>query len=651
MDLLFKVIGIFIILLMNLNSSAGQNKAEIKINKGVPSLYLEGRLYPPVAYMSYLGEKEFYKEAAGAGIHLYCFPAYLGDRGINTGSGIGPFRSQVWTGIDQYDFSGIVKDFEKIVQADPQAKIIIRLYLDPPLWWEKMNPEACSQLPDGTTFRQCFSSDKWKEATGKALGDCTKWLLSSEWAEYLIGIHVAAGGTEEWFYHPAQRNDVNPARAEAFRKWLIKKYNGDIAALRNSWQDDNVTFTGALPGNINEPALNRWRDPVKEQKIIDTYRFHSETLVENIEYFCGIVKETSSGTLLTGAFYGYHYYVTDPRMGHGALSKLLECKDLDYLSSPNTYNRVIGEDWPPMVAIKSVQLHGKLWLAENDTRTSITTLLKDRAPGIAPARQYESGVWLGPEDMETSVSFLWKNAGRMLSYGYGGWWFDMWGGWFSDPRLLDVLERSKDMYSSFPQDDGEKMHPEVGIICDEELCFLDASYGPLTEQILSNRYPLGKTGAPYDLYLRTDIKNIPPDKYKVIWLLGFPGITDDESDQVIKWLQKGITVITTNSDGTSINGAGEKVFIKDKISWTDSQLRNVFGNAGVHIYSDAGDVLCAGRNWICIHTVAGGPRTIRLPFMAKITDAVSNKILSRKTDNVRIDINSKSTILLRIDPL
>ena len=188
-------------------------------------------------------------------------------------------------------------------------------------------------------------------------------------------------------------------------------------------------------------------------------------------------------------------------------------------------------------------------------------------------------------------------------------------------------------------------------ICDEELCFLDASYGPLTEQILSNRYPLGKTGAPYDLYLRTDIKNIPPDKYKVIWLLGFPGITDDESDQVIKWLQKGITVITTNSDGTSINGAGEKVFIKDKISWTDSQLRNVFGNAGVHIYSDAGDVLCAGRNWICIHTVAGGPRTIRLPFMAKITDAVSNKILSRKTDNVRIDINSKSTILLRIDPL
>ncbi|HBE43732.1 MAG TPA: hypothetical protein DDW27_21575, partial [Bacteroidales bacterium] len=63
---------------------------------------------------------------------------------------------------------------------------------------------------------------------------------------------------------------------------------------------------------------------------------------------------------------------------------------------------------------------------------------KEKAPDIAPPGQYESGVWLGPEDMKTSVAFLWKNAGRMLAYGYGGWWFDMWGGWFSHPELLNV---------------------------------------------------------------------------------------------------------------------------------------------------------------------------------------------------------------------
>ena len=65
-----------------------------------------------------------------------------------------------------------------------------------------------------------------------------------------------------------------------------------------------------------------------------------------------------------------------------------------------------GKTGPPMAAVQSVQLHGKLWMAENDTRTSLTTLLKDRAPEICPAGQYESKVWLGPPDIESSTGFF-----------------------------------------------------------------------------------------------------------------------------------------------------------------------------------------------------------------------------------------------------
>src|SRR5690606_14645244 len=137
----------------------------------------------------------------------------------------------------------------------------------------------------------------------------------------------------------------------------------------------------------------------------------------------------------------------------------LDFPNLDYLSSPNDYRRVAGEDWAPFAAIKSLQLHGKLWLAENDTRTSITTLLKDRAPAIDPPGDwYSKGVWIGPKDMETSVSLLWKNLGRMLAYGYGGWWFDMWGGWFSDPRLMRVIQEGQELYQRYPADDCPDMH-------------------------------------------------------------------------------------------------------------------------------------------------------------------------------------------------
>jgi len=443
----FLLIGLFFI---GNNAVYAQSKAEIKWTEGSPALVIDGETYPPYAYMSYLGEEEYYKEIAGTGIHIYNIPAYLGEGGINTISGIGAFRPPIWLAEGKYDFTGLVKDFEKIIKADPKAKVIIRFYLDPPQWWTQLYPEASAHLPDGTTFRQCFASEIWREKTAEVFRDCLDWLLDSQYSNFLAGIHVASGLTEEWFYHPKQYQDQNPARLQAFRQWLKERYKNNVA-LRKAWNSPSLTFENAQLANIDESAKRKeWRNPDQEQNYIDTYRFQAEVLVDNIAYFSKIVKEKSQGNLLTGAFSGYHYFVGDARRGHGALAKLLDCPDLDYLSSPNVYNRVIGEDWPAMAAINSVQLHGKLWLTENDTRTSITTLLKDRSTGIAPPGQYESGVWLGPEDMDTSVSFLWKNTARMLTHGYGGWWFDMWGGWFSDPELLNVLEKTQQFHSTSP---------------------------------------------------------------------------------------------------------------------------------------------------------------------------------------------------------
>lgn len=649
----FTPLAMVVILIFALHFSANaQPRSEIQVTSGVPTLIIDGKTYPPYAYMSYLGEKKYYKEVASCGVHLYNIPAYLGERGINTTSGIGPFRLPIWTGEDQYDFSSLINDFDEIIESDPSAKIVVRLYLDPPLWWEKLNPDACCLLPNGDTFRQCFASEKWRKATGSALKDCLDWLLKSEYSKYLIGVHVAGGSTEEWFYHRQQFNDISPVRKEAFQTWLKNKYKSEMA-LQDAWQDSSVTFKTAEPADISEPDKTiRWRDPSKEQNYIDTYQFHSEVMVDNIAYFCKIVKDVSNGNLLTGAFYGYHYYVTNPAMGHGALSRLLSCKDLDYLSSPNVYNRVIGEDWPPMVALQSVQLHGKLWLAENDTRTSITTLLKDRSNGIAPpGPYYDRGVWLGPEEMETSVSFLWKNAGRMLAYGYGGWWFDMWGGWFSHPDLLYVIEKTQQYHAEFLPVNTELMQPEVCVFVDEELSFWDASHGRLTENILSNRYSLGKTGTSHDLFLRTDINSVSTKQYKVIWLMGLLHLTEEEKSNIEEWRQQGKTVLWTDSAGTKIFNKNQKErFIEGKFNWTGLELQKIWEKAGVHLYIDTDDVFYIGHNWLCIHSVTGGARNIKFPFYTQVTDPLTQEILADSTKYLDIHLPSKSTILLRINP-
>jgi len=627
-------------------------RATVRDLHGVPSLLINDEPCAPFAYMSYLGEKAWYKEAAEAGIHLYCFPAYLGDRGINSNSGIGPFRPAIWRGEGKFDFSSIHKDFAEILSADPEARVIIRFHLDPPTWWDKAHPEACCLLPDGTTFRQCFASPVWRDATQEALRHCLSWLLQSEYARHLIGIHIAAGGTEEWFYHFRDGfHDRSPARTEAFRQWLGETYTSD-ADLKQAWRDPNVTLQTARPADISGVKRSkRWRDPSQEQETIDTFRFHAQTMADNITVFCRLVKEVSEGRLLTGAFYGYHYFVADPRRGHGALHRLLECPDLDYLSSPNAYRRVPGEDWPPMVAIDSVQRHGKLWMAENDTRTSITTLLKDRAPEVCPPGKYADGVWLGPADIETSVALLWKNTGRMLACGYGGWWFDMWGGWFSDPALLDVLSKTQELWRDDPSPIIPAMEAQVCVVVDEELCFYDASFGALTGDILSNRYALAKTGAPYDLYLRQDLAALDLQRYRVLWLLGIPQLHEAEFEQLHATKKAGITVLWTDTKGTQAQrpNKARQVF-PGKFRWTPAELRNLWRQAGVHLYSDGGDVLYAGRGWLCLHSVPGGKREIRLPFPAQIVNPTTQEVIQSSSSTFVLELPKNSTTLLRVTP-
>lgn len=647
---------VFFTVLLNINPESGpQSCAEVKTNDGVPALFIDDEPYPPFAYMSYLGEKKYYQEVAERDIHIYNIPAYLGDRGINSASGIGPFRPPVWVGENRYDFSSIAKDFDEILAADPQAKVIVRFHLDPPLWWENKNLDSAARLPDGTVFRHSFSSEKWREEAGEALRSSIEWLSDSDYTEYLIGIHVAGGYTEEWFYHFRDTfYDESPVRTEAFRRWLRHEYNNDITKLQSAWNNKAITFSTAETADISgEIRRDEWRNPVTEQNYIDTYRFHAETMVDNIIYFTQIVKEASNDCLLTGAFYGYHYFVTDARRGHGALAKLLEYPGLDYLSSPNVYHRVAGEDWAPMAAIKSVQMHGKLWLAENDTRTSETTLLRDRAPEINPeGGWYDGGVWLGPKDPETSVALLWKNAGRMLTHGYGGWWFDMWGGWFSHPLLLSVLEKTQQFFVEFPPEEEEKMEAEVGVIVDEEIGFRDTSFGKLSGKILSNRYPLGKTGAPHDLFLRSDLDSVITRDYKIIWLMGLPELKDEERNELEKWLKQGTMVLWTHTNGTKIyNNSEEEIDMYEKFEWSASELRELWKKAGVHIYLDTDDVLYAGRKWLTLHTTVGGKKVIEFPFYAQVVDPLTKEVLSDSTKSLELKLDSISTKLLVVSPL
>lgn len=624
---------------------------ESRVDLENTGLIIDGAWYPPIAYTSYLPREEYYRQIADCGIHLYCFPAYLAGRGINIHSGIGPFRKGIWQGEGVYDFSDIIADLDMILKADPEARVIMRLHLDVPEWWEREHPDGCCLRRDGSVLRQSFSSPVWQQAVKDSLRAVITWLKKSPYASNMAGIHVAAGGTEEWVYHFFNTfEDANPSRASAFSDFLKEKYSA-AAARDVAWggrnEADALSVLEQLPGN-------RVRDPAMDTAELDACAFHSSVLADAISGLCRVVKEESDGRLLTGAFYGYHFCIPDARKGHTALSWLLSCDDLDYLASPNIYDRAPGIDWPPMVAVDSVRLHGKLWMAENDTRTSLTRPLADTAPEICPEGQYCNGVWRGPDSLRVSAALLRANSARMLTHGYGGWWFDMWGGWFSHPDLLAELEAGQNCWRSrvsMGEDDIFDI-ASFRVIADSRLPDYDASFGALCGPVLMNRVALGKCGRPYEFYLRTDLDRLDFKNTRLLWLLGIPFPTAREQELLREFSAAGITVLHTDFNKTRVLSPASENREHSELGVTLSvgELRSVFKDAGVHCYLESGDVFYFGRGYMAVHATEDGEKKVCFPYPVSVQPVLGAAQYEKNKNAIVFSMRQYETYIFKISP-
>ena len=93
-----------------------------------------------------------------------------------------------------------------------------------------------------------------------------------------------------------------------------------------------------------------------------------------------------------------------------------------------------------------------------------------------------------------------------MLYGYGMWWFDMWGGWYDDPAYMDLMKKMMALYG------GGMDTPDA-----EFAAFIDEKSIPKSKQgakvACAAMRALGLSGAPCDVYLASDF-NAVFDKYK-----------------------------------------------------------------------------------------------------------------------------------------
>lgn len=653
--------------------------AKLVRKNGFMQISINGKNFPPTACMTYNPNIRTFQSFQEVNTPFASVGAYAPDRGINDFSGMGAFGPGFWIGEDMYDFSEVDRVFSLLAPKGNEVYIFPRVYLDCPIWWAKKHPEELSTDERGNPQREAYASEVWRNDAVKALKALMDHINQSVWRDCVVGYHIACGSTEEWTNHhytdEQYRVDFSEPNRRAFIRWLTNKYE-NTDALNKAWNTDFSCFDEVTFPTLLERCYSTngaLRDVDKEMKAIDFWTFTSFLFADTISFLCRAVKEYSDNNLLTGAFYGYIGYMSAQEKGHFALENLLRCPYIDFIAST-----VFA------APANSLDLHNKLFFQEGDVRTCLTRPIRDTLPQCDPGNGYfDKPAWRPLPDMKTTMSKLKSVAARVLTGTMGIWWFDMWGGWFDAPEIMELFGR----FNKWMADrENLPLRSEIAVITDENGLMYQPRFNNHAKMTLSDQRDMFEAlGAPYDFYEASDLleESFPFDQYRMVILLDFIHPSEALKEVIKKRLRKnGRTLVWSHLTETGISGFETEynrfdeprrgnfegtLFPKELIgcprftaeatdgAYTyacfegsaepcvlarqnsdccdvlsllpaipENLLRQIARMAGVHLYTFGGDVIYAGGNFVAIRALTDGHKRIMLPFPVKsLTDAES----------------------------
>ncbi|MDA1044902.1 MAG: beta-galactosidase [Verrucomicrobia bacterium] len=487
-------------------------KAEIRKHTGVPTLFINGVPNAGMSYMTYHAQKKHYAAFGEKGIDLASL-SVSADYAVHFG------QPNAWLGPDVYDFSDTDEKMALILEANPDAYIFPRVYMCSPPWWDEQHPDELVKWDDGTTERTIgrkhkfpsWSSEPYREASAKTLRHFIEHVRRQPYADRVIGYHIVSGMWEEWFYWSttgasdgqSDLGDYSAPAQRGFRAWLERKYGSD-ASLQAAWHHSSITLENAtIPGKAERQATDLfvWRDPAIRANVIDYYLFTCESVTEIIERLARTAKEATRGEQLVGVFYGYMFYAyADNWMqdnGHLALRKLLNCEHIDFLAAPSCYafrqfdiGYSTGQN-----ATDAIRLHGKYYMNENDYHTHL----------VANQEDYRR-----VSTLEDSRAVQCRELGSMITRGWGGWWFDMQGGWYDDPQFMKVIEKLNGIAEQSIHFDRSDCS-DIAVVIDEASIFCTGLKKTLMLPLMYEQtLPLGRMGAPFDWVFLDDLEKAKP---------------------------------------------------------------------------------------------------------------------------------------------
>lgn len=534
------------VVLLNESPNPTASKVKLMVENQVPILKINGRNTELTHHWT--GQTSLLTEEGLGNCRKNNLHLYLGT--LTAGWG--------WMGENKFDFSGLDKFCYKLLEIDPEAKIILWLGVDSfhnteMRSWNELYPNELVQDENGNqkftlhfqpnSSVPSWASKIWLKDQKNNLRQIVRHVQNSPYASSVIGYQPVSGMGVEWVYWGGHDGGGGPGKyqfdyskpfKDGFQKWVEEKYR-NIDSLNSIYHDTWSDFAAIKLPTTHEREKDDYFsfiDPNKNQRLIDFREYFSYLTSDVIMELAKVVKEESRGNALFGTFYGYIVNTPVPSWaenGHFALTRILNSPNIDYITSLIRYeNRLAGQEAGFMVPESSFLLHNKVAVAQLDVRTHRTPPESADA-GFGRCKNLKESIAVIKRDFSNCLV-----SGVAFEYGYFG---AMWE--TGDRRLMEVIAKCRDIEKMMQTISHKKMDPDtsIAVIIDDISTYYTIQASELHQQLVTMQLPkFTHSGTGIDTFLLGDLPLIK--NYSVYLFLNTFNITQEQEKFINSELKK-----------------------------------------------------------------------------------------------------------------